>query len=128
MDDLKTILDRIKKPLSFAARDEFAHIKSLAAMEAFIKAQVENLKRIVKDSHEIAEIEHLFAGFDSLSQENKKDRIIKAVAVIDAFGQTEKAAVDTPSRPPKEAPPHPGTLPPGESAKQFPFIKDRRPS
>ena len=37
MDDLKTILDRIRKPLSFAARDDFAHIKSLAALEPFIQ-------------------------------------------------------------------------------------------
>ena len=75
MDDLKTILDRIKKPLSFAARDDFAHIKSLSAMETFIQTQVANLKRIVKERHEIAEIEALFAGFDALSLEKKKERI-----------------------------------------------------
>ena len=108
MDDLKTILDRIRKPLSFAARDDFAHIKSLAAMEAFIQSQVEDLKRIVKDHHEIAEIEALFAGFDALSLEKKKDRIIRAVAVIDAFGQSAKqpdgrnTSVAIPPHPSKE--------------------------
>ncbi len=121
MDDLKTILDRIKKPLSFAARDDFAHIKSLAAMEAFIRSQVEDLKRIVKDRHEIAEIQDLFAGFDALPLEKKKERIISAVAVIDAFGQKDKTpdgcmtSVDNPPHPPIETfEGRPGPLPPGE--------------
>ena len=126
MDDLKTILDRIRKPLSFAARDDFAHIKSLAAMEAFIQSQVEDLKRLVIDHHEIAEIEALFAGFDALTLEKKKDRIIKAVAVIDSFGQSakkpdgRKTSVDIPPHPPKEAPPQTGQtgpLPQGEKVQ-----------
>ncbi len=116
MDDLKTILDRIKKPLSFAARDDFAHIKSLSAIESFMHAQVEDLKRIVKDRHEISEIEDLFAGFDALSLDKKKERIIKAVAVIEAFGKP----VDTPPQSPKEAPPHPSPLPPGERVHNTP--------
>ena len=49
MDDLKTILDRIRKPLLFAARDNFAHLKSLAALEPFMQSQVEDLKRIAND-------------------------------------------------------------------------------
>jgi len=69
MDDLKTILDRIRKPLAFAGRDNYAHIKSLAALEPFMRSQIEDLKQIVKDRHAIAEIERLFAGFDALSLE-----------------------------------------------------------
>ncbi|MCK9418010.1 MAG: ATP-dependent DNA helicase RecG [Nitrospirae bacterium] len=114
MDNLKTILDRIRKPLTFAARDDFAHIKSLTAMEPFIQSQVEDLKQIVKDHDEIAKMENLFAGFDALSLEKKKDRIVTAVAVIDAFEQNEKktdggkAPVVIPPHPPKEAAPQTG--------------------
>ncbi len=140
MDDLKTIFDRIRKPLSFAARDDFAHIKSLAAMEAFIHAQVEDLKRIVKDNHEIAEIEALFAGFDSLSLEKKKERIIRAVAVIDAFGQSAKqpdgrnTSVAIPPHPTKKTPPQTGQAGPlpqrervkgGPSARPVPARSER---
>ena len=57
MDDFKTILDRIRKPLAFAARDNFAHVKSLAAMEQFIRTQVEELKRASAWHHRIPEIE-----------------------------------------------------------------------
>ena len=45
MDDLKTILERIKKPLAFAGRDGFAHVKSLAGREPFMRAQADDTKR-----------------------------------------------------------------------------------
>src|SRR3990172_10232944 len=67
MDDLKTILDRIKKPLTFAARDNFAHIKSLMAMEPLIHALVEKLRRVSDPIDGLLEIEKFFSGFDSLN-------------------------------------------------------------
>ncbi len=112
MDDLKTILDRIRKPLTFAARDNFAHLKSLAALEPFIQSQVEGLKRIAKDRREISEIVRLFVGFNALSLEQKKERIIAARAVIDAFGKNEKTSNGLSSS--ADSPPHPSPLPPGE--------------
>ena len=39
-DDLKTILERLKKPLRYASRDDFAHLKSLTDLEPFVLAQV----------------------------------------------------------------------------------------
>ena len=47
MDDLKTILDRIRKPLTFAARDNFANLKSLAALETFVQAQIERTSSVL---------------------------------------------------------------------------------
>ncbi len=85
MDDLKSILERIKKPLSFASRDDFAHIKSLTSMESFIRAQVEELKRISQNTPVLAELEKLFAGFDSLSNDAKKERVIAASTLIDVL-------------------------------------------
>ena len=87
MDDLKTILDRIRKPLAFASRDNFAHLHSLAALEPFMRVQVEELKRLVKEREEISEIENLFNGFDRLSPDEKKAHVIRAGILIDSFEQ-----------------------------------------
>ncbi len=84
MDDLKTILDRIKKPLAFAGRDDFAHVKSLT-LEPFIKGQVALLKGLSKGPESIEEIERLFSGFDGLPPEQKKDRILKASVLLDSL-------------------------------------------
>ncbi len=103
MDDLKTILDRIRKPLAFAGKDNFAHLHSIAALEPFIRTQVEELKRIAKVRPEILEIESLFIGFDNLSPELKKERIIRARRVIDSFEQ-DKQALHPESRTPSGKP------------------------
>jgi len=85
MDDLKTILDRIKRPLSFASKDGFAHIKSLAALESFMRAQLEALRKVCQGRSEPDELEKLFSGFDSLLLEQKKERILRAVALIESL-------------------------------------------
>jgi ATP-dependent DNA helicase RecG len=85
MDDLKTILDRIRKPLVFASKDNFAHLHSLTALEPFMRPQVEELKRLLNERNEIAEIESLFIDFDIMLPEVKKERIISACAVIDSL-------------------------------------------
>ena len=85
MDDLKTILDRIKKPLTFAGRDDFAHLKSLTDLEPFIKGQIALLKGLVQRRETIERVEKLFFGFDSLPPDQKKDHILKAMALIDSL-------------------------------------------
>ena len=85
MDDLKTILDRIRKPLAFASRDNFAHLHSLAALELFMRVQVAELKRVANGREEISEIENLFGSFDHLTPDEKKHRIVRANVVIDSL-------------------------------------------
>jgi ATP-dependent DNA helicase RecG len=91
MDDLKTILDRIRKPLTFASRDDFAHLKSLAALEPFIRTQVAELRHLLPNHKEHHDLEQLFAGFDDLIPELKKNRIREASKLIDSLerGQEE---------------------------------------
>ncbi len=84
MESKKTILDRIRKPLSFAGRDDFAHLKTLAALEPFIRVQIEELKRFSNDKILVEGIEKLFTDFDKLPPEQKRDRILKATALINA--------------------------------------------
>jgi ATP-dependent DNA helicase RecG len=91
MDELKAIIERIRKPLAFAARDDFAHLKSLADIEPFIKIQIRELDRVAKERREIPEIEKLFSGFDGLSFDQKRDRILRAAAVIDALEHGQDA-------------------------------------
>jgi ATP-dependent DNA helicase RecG len=95
-DDLKTVLERLKKPLSFASRDDFAHLKSLTDLEVFARAQLEMLQRIVGgDSGECAELAALFAGFDSATPDQKKDRIRNAITLIDHFGRKAEQPIRT---------------------------------
>jgi ATP-dependent DNA helicase RecG len=91
MDDVKTILDRIRKPLAFASRDDFAHLKSLAALEPFIRTQMAELRRLLPNNKVPHDLEKLFAGFDDLVPDLKKTRILEASKLIDSFerGQDE---------------------------------------
>jgi len=86
-DDLNAVLERLKKPLSFASRDDFAHLKSLTDLEAFVRAQIETLQRMGGDAGECAELAALFAGFDSSTPDQKKARIRNAITLIDTFGR-----------------------------------------
>lgn len=90
MDDLKNILERIKKPLAFAARDNFAHLQSLAAVEPFVKAQIENLKHWmpVGRDKELQQLEILFGGFDKISIDQKRERISQAAAILNLIEQS----------------------------------------
>ncbi len=86
MDDLKTVLDRIRKPIVFASRDNFAHLSSLTGIEPFMQKQLKDLRRLSKGSVKVADLEKLFDGFDSLPPDQKKERVKKASTLIDSFG------------------------------------------
>ncbi|NTW66526.1 MAG: ATP-dependent DNA helicase RecG [Nitrospirae bacterium] len=86
-DDLKTILERLKKPLRYASRDDFAHLKSLTDLEPFVLTQVRELRRLSGDSRGTAALEDLFSGFDALALDMKRSHILQAIAAIDAFGR-----------------------------------------
>jgi len=111
MNDLNAILDRIRKPLSYAGRDDFAHIKSLV-LESFIQAQAKELKRLTNNHPAIAELEKLFTGFDKLPPDSKKERIIASSTLIEALERPQTdAAISERLR---QTPPHPSPLPRGE--------------
>ncbi len=94
-DDFKTILERLKKPLQYASRDHFAHLKSLTDLEPFVLAQVRELRRLSADSRSTSVIEGLFSGFDALAPELKRSHILQAIAAIDTFGREAAARPDT---------------------------------
>ena len=96
-DDLTTVLQRLKRPLSFASRDDFAHLKSLTDLETFARAQIETLLRLGGDARECAELAALFAGFDGSNRDQKKTRIRSAITLIDAFGRKTEQPLRTAS-------------------------------
>ena len=107
MDDLKTTLERIRKPLTFAARDDFAHIRSLADMERFMRVQVSELRRLAGPGNGLSELERLFEGFDGLQPGEKKERVRKAMGLLEALEkrgpaphhEPTPATAGSPSRP-----------------------------
>jgi ATP-dependent DNA helicase RecG len=108
MDSLKTIIDRIRKPLAFASRDGFAHLKSLADPGPFIQKQIDDLKHVTKDAEALGEFENLFLDFDGLALEQKKERILQATQILDSFENAHRQSgrqsaashpVPAPSRP-----------------------------
>ncbi len=115
MDDLKAILERIRKPLAFASRDGFAHLGSLAALEPFMVKQVQDLKAITKGNRLVPELEKLFAGFDSLSLKEKKERIKEASKVMDLLGQEQEHAPSVRNCPSPQPSPSKGEEEEGEA-------------
>jgi ATP-dependent DNA helicase RecG len=87
MDDIKHIIKKIEKPLKFAARDNFAHVRSLAALEPFMSKQIAELRCCSTNLEGLRQLERLFAGFDALpTEDEKKDRILRAAKVIAMLG------------------------------------------
>jgi len=116
MDDIKTIIERIGKPLGFAARDNFAHVRSLAALEPFMRVQIDELRRLSTDPEALEQLEALFSGFDLLPADQKKDRVLRATAVIAALEPgrpvpAPTAAVKTRSRASAAHPAEPVAMP-----------------
>jgi len=102
-DDLKTILERLKKPLRYASQDDFARLKSITNLESFVLAQVQELRRLSADSRNVTELATLFTGFDGISQVEKRSNIKQAIALIDAFGGDAAASKGEESEPLRKA-------------------------
>ena len=83
MADIKTIIDRIRKPLVFASRHNYAHLHSLTGLEPFIRAQISDLKMLAQHRKGLQELEALFSGFDALELDEKRSRIVRAGELLD---------------------------------------------
>jgi len=86
-ETLHAILERIRKPLAFASRDGFAHLKSLSGLEPFMLVQVRELQNALAGNGLVEELKDLFAGFDGLGKEEKRERIERAGKLLDVLEQ-----------------------------------------
>ncbi len=87
MDELTPILDRIRKPLAYAARDNFAHLAGLASLEQYMRTQLEELRQLGKGKDAALRFESFFHGFDALPLPEKRGRIEQAMVLLDSLGQ-----------------------------------------
>jgi ATP-dependent DNA helicase RecG len=85
MDELRSILEKIRKPIEFARKDDFAHLRSLAGIGPFMRAQVLALRSLPVDQSAVSRIEALFHDFDLLAQQEKKQRVLAAAALVNAI-------------------------------------------
>ncbi len=81
------IVASMRKPLLFASKDNFQHIGSVKSLEPLMARLCGEAHSIAADNAgAFAGLERLFAGFDGLAVEEKKDRVGKALAMLDALG------------------------------------------
>ncbi|MDA8100177.1 MAG: ATP-dependent DNA helicase RecG [Nitrospiraceae bacterium] len=99
---LQTILERIGRPFSFASRDGFAHIASLADIGTFMTVQVGELRKNGAEARDCDELLDLFRDFDGLAAERKIERIRRAQALLSVMA----GGGDRPSGAPAAARPH----------------------
>jgi hypothetical protein len=77
VDDIKSLLDTLQKPLAAASRNEFALLKSLAGMESFVKARVRELLDRTRGDRRVSALEELFEGFDTLPLDRKRSGSVR---------------------------------------------------
>ncbi|MDP2688629.1 MAG: ATP-dependent DNA helicase RecG [Deltaproteobacteria bacterium] len=99
------IVASMRKPLLFASKDGFQHIGSVKSLEPL-------MARLCGEAHSIeadnagafTELERLFAGFDGLAVEEKKERVGKALAMLDALESPSVCPALSPVAPPQLPP------------------------
>src|SRR3990172_1744991 len=105
---LPNILSSLQRPLSFASKDNFAHLETIKGLEHLVETVCNEADELIKrdccgadppfgwvprprnEEYEelferISELRGLFKGFDSLSPEIKKERILRAEKMVGAL-------------------------------------------
>ncbi len=77
-------LRRLAGPLRFAASDNFSHLHTIRDMERFVQKWADSAlrERSLPESL-IHQVTRLFKGFDALPEIKKKERIVRALRVIE---------------------------------------------
>ncbi|MBI1911557.1 MAG: ATP-dependent DNA helicase RecG [Deltaproteobacteria bacterium] len=100
---LKEILTAILKPLSFASKDNFVHLNSVKSIEPLIFRLCEEASSLGLPNDmnsRFTELKSLFYCFDSHTSDNKKEKITKAIDLINSISA---AKPKTPAIPVEEA-------------------------
>jgi len=90
---LSGIIDSILKPLRFASKDNFAHLKTVKGLEPLMtnlsrEASLNGLDEGLRFSFK--ELESLFSGFDGCHDEIKKEKINRALDMLNSFAPDEE--------------------------------------
>jgi len=87
MGTLEEILESIEKPLLFASKNSFSHLTNIKGLESTIQKiaaagyQVSSISS--ENREELQRIAESFSGFDSMLAEEKKERVIRAIRILD---------------------------------------------
>ena len=79
------IISNLLKPLCFASKDNFAHLAAIKDVEGLIHnlcGQALALPIPEKDIIRVKDIKAMFEGFDMLALDKKKEKIKKALEII----------------------------------------------
>ncbi|MDQ5985650.1 MAG: ATP-dependent DNA helicase RecG [Syntrophus sp. SKADARSKE-3] len=105
MINIRDIITKIEKPLLFSSKDDFRCLHLVKDLERSISAACKELKTYLPAEHtssindQASSVERLFAGFDDLQLEDKKERVRKALSILASIDvldnvQRERPTVD----------------------------------
>ncbi|MCK4847322.1 MAG: hypothetical protein KAS88_06560, partial [Deltaproteobacteria bacterium] len=85
-DELLELLATLARPIDFASKNNFAFLSMVKDFESFteeILTALRGIKSLPKDiSEQIDKLVEAFSGFDVLSDDLKKERLLRAVEVM----------------------------------------------
>ena len=98
MQSLKAILEKIEAPLVFSSRDSYVHLSLIKDFEVTMTTFLRQIRKVLSMSaihvdldityrNIISGFEDAILGFDKLSLECKKERIEKALLLVDELKQ-----------------------------------------
>lgn len=85
MGELDEIISSIEKPLLFASKHSFAHLPNIKGLESTIRQIISKADQASIPVHQresIHKIADTLSGFDSMSLEEKKDKVSRAIEML----------------------------------------------
>lgn len=95
---LSQIISTLLKPLTFASKDNFAHLAAIKDIEPLIQnlcGRASSLPLSDSKAGIIKKLQIVFTCFDSLALTEKRERIQKALEIVSTIKGQEKLATDT---------------------------------
>ncbi|MBI5455212.1 MAG: hypothetical protein HY956_11325, partial [Deltaproteobacteria bacterium] len=82
---LADIIESLMKPLGFASKDNFSKIESLKCIEPLVKKLVDDAIEAGGPAGTLSGLKEAFRSFDSLSKDEKIERVKKALALASSI-------------------------------------------
>lgn len=85
MGEFDEIISSIEKPLLFASKNSFAHLPNIKGLESTIRQIISKADQASIPVHQresVHKIADTLSGFDSMSLEEKKDKVSRAIEIL----------------------------------------------
>ncbi len=98
--DIEKAFLRFIRPLQFASRNRFANLKKIKGLEATLRASLKDIEEVIP-KETLEELKLLIQGIETLSLEEKKQRLVKILKISESFKElyNKNALVDFPPYP-----------------------------